>query len=86
MYVRRVVGGTSWPRVRELRGFAQVALEPGERAEVSFPVEERTLASVTRSWERAVEPGEFAIETGPSSDRTRGARLRVTAPSSGTRR
>ncbi|WP_328907923.1 glycoside hydrolase family 3 C-terminal domain-containing protein [Streptomyces sp. NBC_00234] len=84
LYVRRVVGGTSWPRVRELRGFARVVLEPGERAEVSFPVEERTLASVTRSWERAVEPGEFVIETGPSSDRTRGARLEVTTPASGT--
>ncbi|WP_328625014.1 hypothetical protein OHA88_08980 [Streptomyces sp. NBC_00353] len=33
--------------------------------------------------ERAVEPGEFAIETGPSSDRTRGTRLTVTAPTSG---
>lgn len=38
---------------------------------------------VTRAWERAVEPGEFVIETGPSSDRTRGARLTVTAPTSG---
>ncbi|WP_329453130.1 hypothetical protein OG894_06845 [Streptomyces sp. NBC_01724] len=56
---------------------------PGERTEVSFPVGARTLASVTRGWERAVEPGEFAIETGPSSDRTRGARLVVTAPTNG---
>ncbi|WP_285565428.1 glycoside hydrolase family 3 N-terminal domain-containing protein [Streptomyces sp. RTGN2] len=79
LYVRRVVGGTSWPRVRELRGFAGVALEPGERAEVSFPLEARTLASVTRDLERAVEPGEFEVETGPSSDRTRGARLTVLA-------
>ncbi|WP_030924198.1 glycoside hydrolase family 3 N-terminal domain-containing protein [Streptomyces sp. NRRL B-24720] len=86
LYVRRVLGGTSWPRVRELRGFARIELVPGERAEVSFPVGARTLASVTRSWERAVEPGEFTIETGPSSDRTRGARLTVTAPRSGIRR
>lgn len=77
------LGGTSWPRVRELRGFARIELVPGERAEVSFPVGARTLASVTRGWERAVEPGEFAIETGPSSDRTRGARLVVTAPTNG---
>lgn len=86
LYVRRVLGGTSWPRVRELRGFTRIELVPGERAEVSFPVGARTLASVTRSWERAVEPGEFTIETGPSSDRTRGARLTVTAPPSGIRR
>ncbi|MET8240718.1 fibronectin type III-like domain-contianing protein [Streptomyces sp. NPDC005078] len=68
LYVRRVLGGTSWPRVRELRGFARIELVPGERTEVSFPVGVRTLASVTRGWERAVEPGEFAIATGPSSD------------------
>ncbi|MFI6650466.1 glycoside hydrolase family 3 N-terminal domain-containing protein [Streptomyces sp. NPDC050529] len=79
LYVRRVTGGTSWPRVRELRGFARVALEPGERTEVSFPVEAQTLASVTRDLERTVEPGEFEMETGPSSDRTRGARLTVLA-------
>ncbi len=83
LYVRRVLGGTSWPRVRELRGFARIELMAGERAEVSFPVGARSLASVTRTWERAVEPGEFAIETGPSSDRTRGARLIVTAPTNG---
>ena len=80
LYVRRVLGGTSWPRARELRGFSRIELLPGERAEVSFPVGARTLASVTRAFERAVEPGEFTIETGPSSDRTRGARLTVTAP------
>lgn len=79
LYVRRVTGGTSWPRVRELRGFARVALEPGERTEVSFRVEAQTLASVTRDLERTVEPGEFEMETGPSSDRTRGARLTVLA-------
>lgn len=79
LYVRRVRGGTSWPRVRELRGFARVELVPGQRAEVSFPVGARTLASVTRTLERAVEPAEFAIGAGPSSDRTREARLTVTA-------
>ncbi|GAA1195960.1 glycoside hydrolase family 3 N-terminal domain-containing protein [Streptomyces hebeiensis] len=80
LYVRRVLGGTSWPRVRELRGFVRVELAPGESTEVTFPVVARTPASVTRSGERAVEPGEFGIETGPSSGRTRAARLTVTAP------
>ena len=55
-------------------------------AEVSFPVGARTPASVTRAWERAVQPGECAIETGTSSDRTRGARLTVTPqPAAGRR-
>ncbi|MEV7424245.1 glycoside hydrolase family 3 N-terminal domain-containing protein [Streptomyces sp. NPDC091212] len=77
LYVRRVLGGSSWPRVRELRGFDRIDLAPGEHAEVSFTVGTRTLASVTRSLERAVEPGTFEIGTGPSSDRTLGVRLTV---------
>ncbi|MEU8697729.1 glycoside hydrolase family 3 N-terminal domain-containing protein [Streptomyces sp. NPDC048680] len=86
LYVRRVLGATSWPRVRELRGFARVDLAPGARTEVSFPLGSRSLASVTRALERAVEPGEFAIGTGPSSDRTREAPLTVTARTGGSRR
>ena len=79
LYVRRVFGGSSWPRVRELRAFTQVQLGPGEGTEVTFPVDARTLASFTHAGEWAVEPGEFAIEAGPSSRRTRAAGLTVTA-------
>ncbi|WP_329307809.1 fibronectin type III-like domain-contianing protein [Streptomyces sp. NBC_01260] len=52
LYVRRVIGATSWPRVRELRGFARIGVVPGERAQVSFPLGAPALASVTRAWER----------------------------------
>lgn len=79
LYVRRVLGGTSWPRTRELRGFVRVELAPGESTDVTFPVEAGTLASFTYAGEWAVEPGEFAIGTGPSSQRTQEARLTVTA-------
>ncbi|MFF5641664.1 glycoside hydrolase family 3 N-terminal domain-containing protein [[Kitasatospora] papulosa] len=79
LYVRRVRGGTTWPRTRELRGFVQVELAPGESTEVTFPVEAGTLASFTYAGEWAVEPGEFALGTGPSSHRTREARFTVTA-------
>ncbi|MEU0299347.1 glycoside hydrolase family 3 N-terminal domain-containing protein [Streptomyces sp. NPDC006175] len=78
LYVRRVLGGSSWPRVRELRGFARVELAPGESTEVAFPLDAAALASYTYAGEWAVEPGEFAIETGPSSQRTRAAGLTVT--------
>ncbi|MEV1022608.1 glycoside hydrolase family 3 N-terminal domain-containing protein [Streptomyces sp. NPDC050264] len=77
LYVRRVSGGSSWPRVRELRGFTGLDLAPGERRDVSFEVTAETLASVGRDLELAVEPGEFALETGPASDRTQGAPLTV---------
>ncbi|MGW0779907.1 glycoside hydrolase family 3 N-terminal domain-containing protein [Streptomyces sp. NPDC002913] len=79
LYVRRVLGGSSWPRTRELRGFVRVELAPGESTDVTFPVEARTLASFTYAGEWAVEPGEFAVGTGPSSQRTQEARLTVTA-------
>ncbi|MGY0022823.1 glycoside hydrolase family 3 N-terminal domain-containing protein [Streptomyces sp. YJ-C3] len=95
LYVRRVSGGSSWPRVRELRGFTQVALAPGERRDVTFEVTSETLASVGRDLELVVEPGEFSLETGPASDRTQGVSLtvaagagpgaRITGPSSGPR-
>ncbi|MGW6055683.1 glycoside hydrolase family 3 N-terminal domain-containing protein [Streptomyces sp. NPDC055189] len=75
LYVRRVSGASSWPRVRELRGFARVDLAPGEEAEVAFVVEADTLASLDRALEYVVEPGEVLLETGPSSDRTSGALL-----------
>ncbi|MFJ4717014.1 glycoside hydrolase family 3 N-terminal domain-containing protein [Streptomyces sp. NPDC088785] len=78
LYVRRRSGGSSWPRVRELRGFARVDLAPGERREVVLPVTAETLASVGRDLELRVEPGELVLETGPASDRTRGAPLTVT--------
>ncbi|WP_405184402.1 glycoside hydrolase family 3 N-terminal domain-containing protein [Streptomyces albidoflavus] len=77
LYVRRVLGGTSWPRVRELRGFRHTQLAPGETSEVSFTVDARTLASVSRSGKREVEAGEYAIETGSSSARTQAAPLTV---------
>ncbi|WP_409056001.1 glycoside hydrolase family 3 N-terminal domain-containing protein [Streptomyces sp. SYP-A7185] len=78
LYVRRVSGSGSWPRVRELRGFARVELAAGEGAEVVFVVEAATLASLDRALEHVVEPGELLLETGPSSDRTSGAPLTLT--------
>ncbi|GAA1110334.1 MULTISPECIES: glycoside hydrolase family 3 N-terminal domain-containing protein [Streptomyces violaceusniger group] len=81
LYVRRLSGGSSWPRVRELRGFARLELRPGEEAEAVFAVDADTLASVTRDLGLAVEPGELLLETGPSSGETQGARL-VIEPSS----
>lgn len=78
LYVRRLSGSSSWPRVRELRGFARVDLAPGERAEVAFVVGADTLASLDRTLESVVEPGEILLETGPASDRTSGAPLTLT--------
>ncbi|MFE1931459.1 glycoside hydrolase family 3 N-terminal domain-containing protein [Streptomyces sp. NPDC059474] len=75
LYLRRLSGGSSWPRVRELRGFARLDLRPGEEADAVFAIDADTLASVTRDLGLAVEPGELMLETGPSSAATQGARL-----------
>ncbi|OPF71677.1 beta-glucosidase [Streptomyces antioxidans] len=81
LYVRRRSGGSSWPRVRELRGFVRLDLRPGEEADAVFAIDADTLASVTRDLGLAVEPGELLLETGPSSGATQGVRL-VIEPSS----
>ncbi|WP_435195016.1 glycoside hydrolase family 3 N-terminal domain-containing protein [Streptomyces sp. NRRL F-5630] len=78
LYVRRLSGGASWPRVRELRGFVRLRLAPGEQADAVFGVDTETLASVGRELRLVVEPGAVELETGPASDRTRGARLEIT--------
>ncbi|MEU5700003.1 glycoside hydrolase family 3 N-terminal domain-containing protein [Streptomyces aurantiacus] len=77
LYVRRMSGGSSWPRTRELRGFARVPLRPGETAEAVFDIAADTLASVTRDLTVGVEAGELLLETGPSSARTRAVSLTV---------
>ncbi|WP_275561098.1 glycoside hydrolase family 3 N-terminal domain-containing protein [Streptomyces sp. 5-6(2022)] len=81
LYVRRLSGGHSWPRVRELRGFVRLDLRPGEEADAVFAIDAETLASVTRDLGLAVEPGELLLETGPCATETRGARLVVEPPS-----
>ncbi|WP_428933786.1 glycoside hydrolase family 3 N-terminal domain-containing protein [Streptomyces sp. ACT015] len=81
LYLRRLSGGSSWPRVRELRGFVRLSLAPGERAEAVFAVGRDTLSSLDRDLAWVVEPGTVALGTGPASDRTLEARLDITAPS-----
>ena len=54
--------------VRELKGFAKIALEPGESKEVLFTLDKRAFAywnQQIRDWH--VETGTFTIEVGASS-------------------
>ena len=54
--------------VRELKGFAKIALEPGESKEVLFTLDKRAFAywnQQIRDWH--VETGTFTIEAGASS-------------------
>lgn len=71
-------GGTSWPRVRERRGFVRLCVAPGDEAEAVFEVGPDTPASVGRDLRLAVAPGVVELETGPASDRTADVRLEIT--------
>ncbi|HJW68479.1 MAG TPA: glycoside hydrolase family 3 N-terminal domain-containing protein [Candidatus Binatia bacterium] len=70
LYVQDVVGSVTRP-VQELRGFARVALAPGETARVVFELAVRALAFHDVSLRRVVEPGTIEVMVGASSDDVR---------------
>jgi beta-glucosidase len=67
LYVRDAQAAVQRP-VKELKGFAKVALQPGEDKTVAFELNERALAyydPARRVW--VAEPGEFEVLIGSSS-------------------
>jgi beta-glucosidase len=66
IYVSDSVSSVTWAQ-KELKGYRQVHLEPGESqiVELELPVEECTL--VDAEGRRLVEPGGFELLVGPSS-------------------
>ena len=76
MYLRDKVSSVTRP-VKELRGFQRVALEPGESQTVTFPIDTEALQFYNRDMERVVEPGEFDIMVGNSSDNVKTVTLTV---------
>ncbi len=80
LYVRDPVASVTRP-VQELKGFARVALEPGETRRVRIELPVSMLAFHGVDGRRAVEPGEIEVQVGAASDdiRLRGA-FRVAGP------
>ncbi len=80
LYVNDLVSSVTTP-LKELKAFARVELEPGERRTVRLEVPYERLSLVRPSLERVVEPGEFEVMVGPSSrdDDLLRARFGVTA-------
>ena len=67
VYVRDVAASVARP-VRELKGFAKVALEPGESQQVTVGLDQRAFSFWSELLGRwVVEAGEFAIEVGHHS-------------------
>ena len=76
LYIRDVVSSVTRP-VKELKAFERVTLEPGESKSASLPITPDRLAFWNVDMQRVVEPGEFQIMVGPSSQQVQTVTLTV---------
>ncbi|MDB5002217.1 MAG: beta-glucosidase, partial [Mucilaginibacter sp.] len=65
-YIRDVVSSVTLP-VMSLKGFKRINLKPGESGIVNFKINSDELALWNRQMKKVVEPGEFKIMIGSSS-------------------
>ncbi|MEH8016609.1 glycoside hydrolase family 3 C-terminal domain-containing protein [Rheinheimera muenzenbergensis] len=66
LYIKDPVASVTRP-VQQLKGFARVALKPGEQATVSFSLPVNLLAFYDQQMRWVVEPGEISVQLGSSS-------------------
>ena len=66
MYIRDKISSVTRP-VMELKGFQRVTLAPGETKQVSLTIDSTALHFYNLEMVRIVEPGEFEIMVGSSS-------------------
>jgi beta-glucosidase len=67
LYIQDVVSSVSTP-VKEIKGFVKVGLEPGQTETVKIVLTPEHLALYDRWLDRVVEPGEFRVFVGSSSE------------------
>jgi len=67
LYIRDVLGSVTTP-VMALKGFGRITLKPGESGVVHFKIGPEQLALWNREMKHVVEPGEFKIMIGSSSE------------------
>lgn len=68
LYVRDMISTVSTP-IQQLKAFKKVNLKPGEKTMVSLELPISELALYDAYMKKVVEPGEFEIQVGSSSDR-----------------
>ena len=78
LYVRDLVGNVTRP-VRELKGFQRLRVEPGQTVAVEFELHTDDLAFYGRTNELMIEPGEFHVWIGGSSDTELRSEFRLVA-------
>lgn len=66
LYVHDLIGTVTTP-VKELKGFRKITLTPGEKQTVSFTIGPEHLRLLDRNMNWIVEPGEFEVMIGASS-------------------
>jgi len=66
LYTRQMVGSITRP-VKELKGFQQITLQPGETKKVSFPITANDLKFYNGDLKYVYEPGDFKVFIGTNS-------------------
>jgi beta-glucosidase len=67
MYLRDVVGSVT-TAIKALKGFSRITLKPGESGTVKFIITPEQLSLWNREMKQVVEPGEFKVMIGSSSE------------------
>ncbi|MCX8170668.1 MAG: fibronectin type III-like domain-contianing protein, partial [Candidatus Bathyarchaeota archaeon] len=67
LYVRDFVASVTRP-VKELKGFKRVTLKPGEEKPIMFKLTLEDLSFLNQEMKWVVEPGEFGVMVGSSSE------------------
>jgi len=78
LYVRDEASSVTRP-VKELKGFQRITLGPGEKRRVQFTLTPEHLGFYNREMRFVVEPGEFKVMVGSSSEDVQEARFQVVA-------
>jgi beta-glucosidase len=68
LYIRDQISSATRP-VKELKGYNRIFLKKGESKTVSFEIDKETLAFYDINMDYCVEPGDFSIMVGSSSDK-----------------
>jgi beta-glucosidase len=67
LYIEDRVSSVATP-VKQLRGFAKLAIDPGETKTCTFRLTSDDLALYDKDLRRVVEPGQFRVMVGASSE------------------
>ena len=76
LYIRDVSASVTRP-VKELKGFQRITLRPGEKKRIEFTLGPEQLGFYDRTMKFIVEPGEFKIMVGSSSEDFIEAKLEI---------